>query len=308
MTIYEHLAELAGKPVAEFDHESGGASVGAGDVAWRVETVFDGPEFGEVLREFVDQVDAAAVTHLVIGYWGASYDDHGNADPVDLLVGLAGRLPRLRALFLGDITPEEAEISWIENSDITRLFDAFPELEHLEVRGGKDLALRPVRSRVLRTLRFESGGLPAEVVRAVGASDLPALEHLDLWLGVELYGGDTTVDDLAGILGGERLPALRHLGLEDAEIADDLAGAVAGAGAPIVARLESLSLALGTLTDTGAELLLAGRPLTHLSHLDLHHHYLSDLMMDRVRAALPGVNLDQQETPDDDCFYVAVSE
>ncbi|CAO5251332.1 STM4015 family protein [Frankia sp. AgKG'84/4] len=306
MTIYEHLAEFAGKPVAEFDRESGGAPVGAADVAWRVETVFDGPEFGEVLRDFADQVDAAAVTHLVIGYWGASYDDHSDADPVDLLVGLAGRLPRLRALFLGDITPEEAEISWLETPDITRLFDAFPELEHLEVRGGKDLALRPVRSRVLRTLRLESGGLPAEVVRAVGASDLPALEHLDLWLGIELYGGDTTVDDLAGILGGERLPALRHLGLEDAEIADDLAGAVAGA--PIVARLESLSLALGALTDPGAERLLAGQPLTHLRPLDLHHHYLSDAMMDRVRAALPGANLDQQETPDGEYFYVAVSE
>ncbi|SNQ47486.1 conserved hypothetical protein [Frankia canadensis] len=306
MTINEHLRELAGRPVVEFQH--GRAGKPGGEVAWRIAASFDGPVFEEVLRAFLDEVATAGVTHLVVGYWGASYDTHGAVDPVGLLVEAAGRLPGLRALFLGDIVMEEAEISWIEHADVSRLFDAFPHLEHLEVRGSNGLRLRPVRSRVLRTLRFESGGLPAAVVRAVGDSDLPALEHLDLWLGTDEYGGDTTEADLAGILGGERLPALRHLGLEDAEIADAVAGALAGA--PIVARLESLSLAMGALTDDGAAALLSGQPLAHLRRLDLHHHYLTDAGMNRLRIALPGVsvNLDEQESPDDEYRYVAVSE
>jgi hypothetical protein len=227
---------------------------------------------------------------------------------VAVLCGAADRLPRLRALFLGDIVIEEAEISWIEQSDITPLLSAFPLLERLEVRGAQGLELDAFSSETLRVLRFESGGLPSAVVRAVAASDLPALERLDLWLGVENYGGDATVADLTPIFDGERLPALRHLGLEDSEIQDEIAAAVASA--PVVARLESLSLAMGTLTDAGAEALLSGRPLTHLRSLDLHHHYLTDRMVKRVRAALPGaeVDLDGQEEPEEDWRYVAVSE
>lgn len=320
MTINEHRTELAGKPVADFRHEHDGQPSdefhgsgvagdpsAPGDVAWRIGTWFDGPDFAGVFQKFLDEVETAGVTHLLLGYWGADYDS-GAADPVSLLVEAAGRLPALRALFVGDIVMEEAEISWIEQSDITRLFGAFPGLEHLEVRGGEGLVLRPVRSQALKTLRFETGGLPAAVVRAVGESDLPALEHLDLWLGTDNYGGDATPADLVGVLGGERLPALRHLGLEDAEIADEVAAAVAAA--PIVARLTSLSLAMGALTDRGAEALLSGQPLTHLRRLDLHHHFLTDATMERVRAALPGVEVDleQQEQPEGDWFYIAVSE
>ncbi|MEX5633941.1 STM4015 family protein [Parafrankia sp. FMc2] len=321
MTINEHLAEFAGKPVRGFRYErdgessddhhrpaAGGTPASPGDVAWRVGTWFDGPSFGDVFQAFLDEVDTAAVTHLVIGYWGASYDATDAVGPVGRLVQAAGQLPALRALFLGDIVLEESEISWIEQSDVTPLFEAFPGLEQLEVRGSEGLGLRPVHSRALRTLRFESGGLPAAVVRAVGECDLPALEHLDLWLGTDDYGGDATAADLAGILGGERLPALAHLGLEDARIADEVAAAVASA--PVVARLTSLSLAMGALTDRGAESLLSGQSLTHLDRLDLHHHFLGDAMVERVRAALPGVEVDleQQEKPEDDWFYVAVSE
>jgi hypothetical protein len=151
-------------------------------------------------------------------------------------------------------------------------------------------------------------------VRAVGACDLPALEHLELWLGVERYGGDATVADLAPVLAGGRFRRLRHLGLQDSEIQDEIAAALAAA--PVLAQLESLSLAMGTLTDAGAEALLGGQPLTHLKRLDLHHHFLGDAMLDRFRdlfgACGVEVDLSEQETParwnDEEWRYVAVSE
>ncbi|KAB2346465.1 STM4015 family protein [Actinomadura rudentiformis] len=309
MGVYEHLMGYAGLRVESFTEETGPDTElpGAGEVAWAIRTSFDEDPFDGVFAAFLERVDTTEVTALIIGYWGASYDEEC-ADPVALLTGAADRFPKLRALFLGDITGEESEISWIEQSDVSPLLAAFPLLERFEVRGGQGLRLSPFRSDVLKVLRFESGGLPAEVVRAVGASDLPNLEQLDLWLGVDEYGGNTTVADLAPVLSGERFPTLRRLGLEDAEIQDEIAAAVAGA--PVVARLESLSLAMGMMTDDGAESLLSGQPLTHLKRLDLHHHFLSDAMMERVRAALPGVEVDlsEQETPDDDWRYVAVSE
>ncbi|MEV0664043.1 STM4015 family protein [Actinomadura luteofluorescens] len=325
MAIYEHLEEYVGLPVATFNEDTGtdeeddgrGAAADpvsgedfppAGEAAWFVGTSFDEEPFGEVFARFLETIDTTEVTALIIGYWGASYELEKVPDPVALLTGAAASFPKLRSLFLGDITGEEAEISWIEHGDITPLFAAFPDLERVEVRGAQELVLDPIKSEKLKVLRFESGGLPARIVRAVGASDLPNLEHLDLWLGEANYGGDATVADLAPFLSGERLPALRHLGLEDSEIQDEIAAAVAGA--PVVARLESLSLAMGILTDQGAEALLAGQPLTHLRKLDLHHHFLSDAMIEQVRAALPGVkvDLDEQEKPDGDWHFIAVSE
>ena len=309
MGIYQHLEEYAGLPVFRFDHETGPDDdlPPAAEAAWYVGTCFDEDSFDDVFARFRKAVDTAEVAALIIGYWGADYDQ-GSADAAAVVAGAAASLPKLRALFLGDITGEEAEISWIEHSDISPLFSAFPGLERLEVRGANGLALSPVRSEHLKTLRFESGGLPAEIVRAVGASELPGLAHLDLWFGVDDYGGDATAGDLAPLLSGERLPALRHLGLENSLIQDEIAAAVAGA--PVVARLESLSLAMGTLSDEGAEALLSGQPLTHLRELDLHHHFLSDAMMQRVKAALPGVkvNLDQKDPHGGDWRYVAVGE
>lgn len=278
------------------------------DYAWRLEVDYeDGPEqFAALFDTFLGAVDTTAVTALLVGQWGGAAYDHKL--PVRLLAERLPALPNLRALFLGDMVPEECEISWIQHDDITPLVEALPRLEILTVRGGEGLRLRPVRHGGLRRLTFESGGLPAEVVRAVGASDLPNLWHLELWLGTANYGGDTTVADLADLLGGSRLPSLVFLGLQNAEIADEVAAAVAGA--PVVARLKSLDLSMGVLSDRGAAALLAGQPLTHLVELVLSHHYLSTAMMERLVAELPGVEVDvsEQLTDDEEDRWIAVSE
>ncbi|GAA2855456.1 STM4015 family protein [Streptosporangium fragile] len=305
-----HRGDYAGLPITGL-RPPGAPMPAAGEAAWRVSAdVYDAKEtFEEHFARFVETVDTTGVRALIVGGWNDAYENDSSV-PVRLLVENAPRFPALRSLFLGAMPSEECEISWIQQSDVTPLLEAFPLLERLEVRGGTGLELRPVRHERLRVLRFESGGLPAAVVRAVGESEFPALEYLELWLGVTEYGGDATVADLAPILSGDRLPALKHLGLQDSEIQDEVAAAVASA--PVVARLESLAQSMGVLTDEGAEALLSGQPLTHLKRLDLHHHFLTDAMLERVRAAFAGtgVELDvsEQEEPDDDWRYVAVSE
>ncbi|MGW0804857.1 STM4015 family protein [Nonomuraea sp. NPDC002799] len=304
--------EYAGLPVAPAPWpEDKGAQPAADAVAWRLgasEWIDDAPdEIGDVLDWFFEHVDTARVTAMVIGEWEDSYEtDSGPI--VERLTAEAARLPALRSLFFGAMSSEEAEISWIQQCDLTPLLETLPKLERLEVRGGCGLVLRPLRHESLRTLRIETGGLGSQAVRGVAESDLPALEFLELWFGAQEYGGDATVADLAPIMSGARLPALRHLRLQNAEFQDDIAAAVAAA--PVVARLRSLSLSMGALTDLGGEALLSGQPLTHLRRLDLDHHYLSDAMMDRLAGALPGVDvvLSDQRALDDDWRYVAVSE
>lgn len=296
MTITHHLSELHGLPAVDFASRTDGPPLpGAGAAAWRlrVDPYEDDSvtSWEEVFELFLKTVDPLGVRALIIGQWGEAYDCD-SAYPIGLVTAAASRLPSLEAVFVGDLVLEEAEISWIEQSDVTALLSAFPRLVELGVRGGTGLVFPPVRHEALRSLTIESGGLPVQVVRGVLDSEFPALEKLDLWLGVSGYGGDTELTDLAPLLSGTRFMALHHLGLRNSEIQEEIAAAVASA--PVVARLRTLDLSNGVLGDDGAAALLEGQPLTHLDALDLHHHFLSEAMEQRLTEALVphGVRLD----------------
>ncbi|WP_027502072.1 STM4015 family protein [Rhodococcus sp. UNC363MFTsu5.1] len=301
--ISELQKEFHGLPVVEFPIDTAPIMPAEGPVAWRISVpTYEPPmEWPEAFEKFRAAVDPSTVQAIVVGGWTDPYEE-SSSDVVEALVAASGELPALRALFIGDMTVEDCEISWIVQSDVTALLTAFPRLEHLAVRGGNQLELTPVRHENLRRLVFESGGLPADVVRAVAESDLPSLTDLELWLGTEEYGADSTVEDLAPILAGEKLPSLTRLALSNSEYQDEIAAAVATAA--IVLQLRVLDLSKGVLLDAGAEALLAGQSLTHLETLDLHHNYLSDGMRERLRAALEpsGVqlSLDSENAEEDE--------
>jgi hypothetical protein len=179
---------------------------------------------------------------------------------------------------------------------MTGLLAGFPQLEQFGVRGSEGLALPVRRYENLHSLAVQSEGVDGAVVRAIGASDWPVLEHLELWLGSPESGESFQLADLEPILSGARLPRLRHLALCNSVIQDDVAAVVATA--PVVARLEVLDLSMGTLGDEGAQALLGGHPLAHLRQLDLHHHYISKPFRQRLRQALEpaGVTLDLRDS------------
>jgi hypothetical protein len=318
MTIGDHLQELYGLPAFTFPQSGDKPDLPAASaVAWRIESdTYDAEEdWTEVFARFCAAVDTTGVRALIVGAWEDAYDTAPTAI-IEALLAARDRLPALRALFLGDMTGEECEISWINQTDVSALLAGFPELEEFGVRGGEDLGWTALRHERLRRLTVQTGGLPVAVVRGIGASDLPALEHLDLWLGTSWYGADSEAADLAPLLSGERLPRLRHLALRNSEIQDEVAAAVASA--PVVARLEVLDLSMGTLSDEGASALLAGQPLTHLKKLDLHHHFMSEALAERIRQTLEpaGVEIDlDRDGADEDVDtdgtvhrYVAVGE
>jgi hypothetical protein len=268
--------------------------------------------FEPIWGRFLDRVRAEDVTALVIGPWWEDWDA-SSIDPVlELIASDARRLPNLRGVFLADVESEETELSWIIQGEVTRLLRAWPGLRELGVRGGEHLAVEPLRHDGLRDLWIESGGLPAAPVRALGACEFPALQRLELWLGTSWYGGECApedIDPLLAMLG--RCPGLRHLGLQNSVIPDEIA--VALSAAPVVAALESLNLSMGTLGDDGGAALLAGQPLTHLRSLNLDHHYMSEELTDRLRAALEphGVRLALaavDDPYDSEARYVAVGE
>jgi hypothetical protein len=232
---YEYLTQFYGRDVVEYDPASGLAD-GAPAIRLRLSyEADDDTTFTDLYARFLKEPIVGDVEALVIGRWTTPTDivtaRKGDAAErvVENLVSTREHLPALKALFLGDFTREESEISWIEQTDVSPLFTAFPLLEVLGLRGGNGLSLGRPSHPKLKTLIVETGGLPGHVVREVCAADLPALEHLELWLGSEDFGGDATLDDLAPILSGRLFPRLTTLALRDCEWADDLAVALADA-------------------------------------------------------------------------------
>jgi hypothetical protein len=304
MTIDENASTFAGLPVLDYAE---GSSVSA-DKAWRLRVEYEAEEgWTELFERFLEEPGAASVKAFVVGSWGEVATGTNSEPVVEAIVAARERLPRLEALFLGDLTFEESEISWINQSDVSPILSAYPALSILRVRGSNGLSLGMLRHASLRTLIVETGGLDASIVRQVASSDLPKLEHLELWLGDNGYGANWTLEDLAPILDGTRFPRLKTLGLRDSDQADAVAEAVTRS--PLLQRIEVLDLSLGTLSDEGARALLASPALKRLKRLDLRHNYLSAETA-RALGAL-GIEVDTSEgEPDkgEDDRYVAVSE
>lgn len=312
MHLYEHAQEFVGKPVVEW--RPGVSIDDPSGTAYRIGLEYDEGEAGMtwegLFNEFLSTRGASDVTSFVVGVWGELAPLGDSTSAVKTLSEASSKLTALRELFIGDIVSEEFEISWIEQCDMAPIFVAYPELEYFGVRGGTKLRFGPLNHSRLRSLVVESGGLDVSVVRDITASSLPELEHLELWLGTDQYGGNAEMVDLAPILSGKLFPKLRYLGLRDSELTDAIAASVTHS--PLLERLRVLDLSLGTLSDDGAAALLAGPAIKNLEFLDLHHHYCSDAMVSKLEDL--GIKVDTSEKQEPDVYdgessrYVAVGE
>jgi hypothetical protein len=309
--ISEHATEWLGFPVKLFDAKL--SEKGVTDYAntiYRLAIDWDAdPDFATLFSRFISNPAAAQTPAIIIGQFHGDDPSEGSEEVVQLLVSAKAKLPNLRAIFIADMVSEENEISWIIQTDVSPLLAAYPNLEHLRLRGASDLRLGGgLKHDKLKSLTIETGGLPPELFDEVLASQLPALESLELWLGTSSYGGDVTVEQLQPLLSGNPFPVLKHLGLRDSEIVDQIAAALASA--LILTHLNSLDLSLGTLSDTGGKALLANPRLKSLKQLDLHRHFLSQEMMNSLKREFPRVNVDEPEGSDTDeeDRYVAVGE
>lgn len=303
MTISERTERFFGKVVQDF--EPGTTPSSAAGVVYRLSLDYDADtSMQALLSDFLESCDKAALEALVIGSWGESASE-SPAEVLALLADQAPQLPNFKALFVGDMTYEECEISWIVQCDYAPLLKAFPKLQELRIRGATSLEFPAVTHTGLRTLAIECGGLPSGVCQALARSSLPALTTLELWVGTDEYGFDGNVALLKSVVDALRLPTLSYLGLRDAETADEIAQWLAGEA--WIAQLGTLDLSLGTLGDIGAKALLGSAHVRGIARVDLSHHYISPALQSQLQAAIPGVVLADPQDDDED-RYVAVGE
>ncbi|WP_349811791.1 STM4015 family protein [Xanthomonas dyei] len=303
MTIGEYSEFYRGKRVVDFSVDQ---PASGGDVVYRLRQEYESEgSQAELLDTLLAQVDPASIQALIIGPWRESYEE-GPSGYLQRLIERRDELTALRALFVGDMVCEDCEVSWIIQTDYTPLLAAFPALQSLRVRGSSKLVLTPFTHTQLQELAIECGGLPSAIVQAIADSTLPALQHLELWLGVEDYGYDGdlgTYQRLLAAIGPERL---RYLGLRNAANTDELATWLATQ--PWLGSLDTLDLSLGTIGDVGARALVESTQLGQLQRIDLSHHYISAGWQARLATLPATVILEEHEEEDEDERYVAVSE
>lgn len=305
MTIGAHLTQFGGFQVQQWN--PGDPLGDPATTIHRVGVEWDDQEsWVERFRAFLNVPGVAATPGFVVGWWSTDDSMESNAAVVEALAAAHAQLPNLRVMFIGDVTYEESEISWITQADLSPLLSAYPHLTHLGVRGGNELSLGRVHLPQLRELVIQAGGLSAEVVRQVMTAHLPALEHLELYLGTDNYGATSSVDDLTPLLDGTLFPRLRYLGLKNSDYQDQIAQVLAGA--PVMGLIEELDVSLGVLTDEGGQALLGSPYVPHLKKLHAAHHFMSEAMVARLEALPTQVDVSDRQDDEDDWRFVALGE
>lgn len=306
MTISENATEFYDLPVVDFESEADWQGT---DKAYRIRTDWDTPveAMSERLKAIAEHADAGNLTALVFGNWGGDDSSNDSSDLIKELAEYASKMSGLKAIFLGDITFEENEMSWIQQSDISPLLAAYPQLEILRVRGGSELECTTCNHANLKELIIETGGMPRSILRQIFKGDLPNLERLELWLGTEDYGWDGGPEDLQPLLSGKLFPKLSYLGLRNSDQIDEIAPVLPNA--PLMSRIKVLDLSLGNMTDVGARSLMGLACQTNLEKLDLSHHYITADVVQELQENLPfEVVAENAMEPEDDWRSIYVSE
>jgi hypothetical protein len=278
----EHMKEFYGLPVVEYDDADSWQGSG---IAYRLREEYDDEvKVGDRLNSLLEQAGAGEIKALIIGAWTEACTGSNSSEIIQTLATAASRLPSLKAIFLGEMTYEECEISWINQSDVSPLLAAFPGLEVLRVRGGSGLSFSRVSHKSLRELVIETGGLFRSTIRELFLCDFPELRRLELQLGEANYGFDGSIEDLQPLLAGGLFPKLKYLGLMNSEIANDIAAVIVNS--PIADRVETIDLSLGNLDGEGVESLKGLAKNGNLNTLIISHHYAPQKKVDELISAV----------------------
>ncbi len=265
---------------------------------WRagfIDTIMFGGKPGQDVGDLAREASASFSLRFVraIELWLPTY--YLEQTPADLVFETIGARPTLRVLRIeSDVATQT--LSWTVGPDLAVLSRLYPDLVELWLHAGRyettNIALPRLRRLTLRTTNATIAN-----IRAVVDAAWPELEHLELWFGSSGYNSGTPVasvlDQLAVLL-DKPFPKLRSLSLSNGEETNELIALVLAS--PLLPQLTALALTDSTLTDPGAQLLLAHRAkLAHLSAIDLDQNYLTKEMLAELQRVLPVGSTAQRE-------------
>ena len=118
MTISEYKTEFGGLTVKEWRP---GSRISDTAAVYRISVPYEvGAREGwpERFQQFLSEPLAGQVAGIIAGHW---QDGEDAEHVVSALVSAKGVLTELKALFIGEMTYDECEISWILQSDLSPL-------------------------------------------------------------------------------------------------------------------------------------------------------------------------------------------
>lgn len=126
------------------------------------------------IKTLLEDPQANKIEALVLGMWiSSSFVDRSSKILVNALVEARHQLSSLKALFIGDIEDEEMMISSIQQSNISPVLEAYPNLEILQIRGSEELKFSPIKHDNLKALIIESSGLNRQTIAELCQLQLP---------------------------------------------------------------------------------------------------------------------------------------
>ena len=249
-------------------------------------------------KEILEDSCLDKLDEIIIGCWGDCWENNSQAI-IDSFVDNKDRFKNIKSIYIGDMDYEECEVSWIEQGDYSKVWDALPNLEQLTIKGSQGLVLGEMNHKNLKSLEIICGGIPKEVLNDIANSNLPNLEKLNLYIGVDNYGFDGDMEDIKKVIENDSFKNLKYLGLGDSEEEDKIVKIVLES--KIIQQLEVLDFSNGTLSDKGGQVILDNKDkLLNLKKLDLHYHFLSDEKMDAISKLPIEVDLDDQQENDEE--------
>lgn len=249
----------------------------------------------DIAQRILTDLELPQLKSIVIGSYGASWDECSSQEILDSFVEHKEKLSHIESFFIGDMDSEECEISWITQGNYESFIKSFPNMKQLIIKGSNDLVLGNMEHNELRSLKIICGGIPKSVLQEVSNAKLPNLEILTLYLGIDDYGFDGSLEDIKPLVSKQLFPRLQTLGLVNSDIQDEITKIILDSD--ILPQLKKLQLSYGTLSDIGGQYILDNvEKIKHLVYLDCEFNYLSNSMLKKLEQLPMEVNvLDQQE-------------
>ena len=235
------------------------------------------------IKSYLDEYGTFDREKLVIGMWETAYDNAPDK-LVKYLTENKDKFPNLKEIYWGDISWEECEVSWIQNTDLAPVVNSF-DLETLTVKGGCGLRFENMKSSTLKKLEIISGGTGETVLSDIVKAELPALTHLEIYMGVDNYGFDGSIQDIIPFTKKENFPKLKYLGLKNSDIEDEICEAVLAGD--ILPQLEVLDMSYGTLGEKGVNMLLDNiDKISHLKELNIYYNYAPKELLEKLQGEM----------------------
>ena len=255
---------------------------------------------GELAEKILSDKRLPELKYITIGTWGESDDDPEAI--LNMVIENKEKFQHIESIFVGDMDSEECEISWIQQCNrYGDLLKALPNLKILRIKGAEGLSFgAPPEHAALEEIQIICGGLPKNIIEELLKAKLPNLKKLILFLGVDEYGFDCTMEQLASLASKSKFPKMNEFGFVNSEIQDEVVEMLLKSD--ILPQLEVLDISCGCLTDKGGEMLIDAKDkLTHLKKIDADFHYMSKEMMKKLKSLPLKISMaDQQEGDEDD--------